>query len=82
MMAAKPIVQAIEAGNNLVEEAECGLYAEPENIVAIKNAILKIKNLPMEDRREMGLKGQAFVKENHTYGVLSTKFIEVMTKIL
>lgn len=82
MMAAKPIVQAIEAGNNLVEEAECGLYAEPENNEAIKNAILKIKNLPMEDRREMGLKGQAFVKENHTYGVLSTKFIEVMTKIL
>lgn len=41
MMASKPIIQAIDAGNNLVQEANCGLYAEPENVEAIAQAILK-----------------------------------------
>ena len=35
MMASKPVIQAIDAGNNLVEEAQCGLYAEPDNIEEI-----------------------------------------------
>ena len=48
MMASKPVIQAIDAGNNLVEEAQCGLYAEPDNIEEIWNSILQLKNMPPE----------------------------------
>ena len=82
MMAGKPIVQAIDAGNNLVEEANCGLYAEPENVEAIKEAILKIKSLSKEEQEKLGENGHAFVLKNHTYQVLSENFINAMKTLM
>lgn len=81
MMAGKPIVQAIDAGNNLVEEANCGLYAEPGNVDAIKKTILDIKNLSDEERHNLGENGRQFVLENHTYQVLGANFIKAMQTI-
>lgn len=82
MMASKPIIQAIDAGNNLVEEAQCGLYAEPDNIEEIRNAILQLKNMSPEERTRLGGNGKDFVMRNHTYGVLAQKFIDVMAGLL
>ena len=82
MMAGKPVVQAIDAGNNIVEEARCGLYAEPDNIEAIKHAILKLKEMSSEERERLGQNGKEFVLHNHTYGALSQKFLDVMTKLV
>lgn len=82
MMAGKPIVQAIDAGNNLVEEANCGLYAEPENVEAIKEAILKIMYLSKEEQEKLGENGHTFVLKNHTYQVLSKNFINAMKTLL
>lgn len=82
MMAGKPIVQAIDAGNNLVEEASCGLYAEPDNVEAIKEAILKIKSLSKEEQDKLGENGRAFVLRNHTYQVLSENFINAMKTLM
>jgi glycosyltransferase involved in cell wall biosynthesis len=81
MMAGKPIIQAIEAGNNLVEEAQCGVSAEPENIQDIKNAILKIKNMSSEERKLLGENGRKFVLKEHTYSVLAERFLNIMQKI-
>lgn len=82
MMASKPIIQAIDAGNNLVEEAQCGLYAEPDNIEEIRNSILQLKNMSPEERTRLGQNGKDFVMRNHTYGVLALKFINVMDGLL
>lgn len=82
MMAGKPIVQAIDAGNNLVDEANCGLYAEPENVEAIKGAILKIKDLSKEEQEKLGENGHAFVLKNHTYQVLSENFLNAMKSLM
>ena len=82
MMASKPVIQAIDAGNNLVEEAQCGLYAEPDNIEEIWNSILQLKNMPPEERIHLGKNGKDFVLRNHTYGVLAQKFIDVMAGLL
>ena len=81
MMAGKPIIQAIEAGNNLVAEADCGFYAEPENVAAIKNVILKLKNLSKEEREKLGNNGKQFVLKEHSYTVLSERFINIMRNL-
>ena len=81
MMAKKPIIQAIEAGNNLVEEANCGFFAEPENVEEIKNAILKLKNLSEEERQKLGENGYDFVLKNHSYRVLSENFINNLSAL-
>lgn len=82
MMASKPVIQAIDAGNNIVEEANCGLYAEPDNIKDIRNAILRIKNMSSEERESLGINGRNYVLTNHTYSVLAQRFLDVMNKIV
>jgi glycosyltransferase involved in cell wall biosynthesis len=79
MMAGKPIVQAIDAGNNLVEEANCGIYAEAENADAVAEAILNLKSLSPEERHNLGQNGKEYVIKNHTYEVLAKKFLEAVS---
>lgn len=82
MMAAKPIIQAIDAGNNLVKEADCGVYAQPENPEAIASAILHLKSLSPEERKRLGNNGREFVIKNHSYDVLTDKFLNVIDQTI
>ena len=81
MMAEKPVIQAIDAGNNLVREADCGLDVEPDNVEEIAAAMEKLSQMPAEELRRMGMNGKRFVLENHTYSVLGRRFIECIEKL-
>ena len=82
MMAAKPIIQAIDAGNNLVREADCGIDVEPDNVSEISKAILALKSMPEEERRRLGENGKKFVLSNHTYQVLGKRFLDIMNNLI
>ena len=45
MMAGRPIIQAIDAGNDMVSESGCGLTVPPEDPKAIANAVLQLMAL-------------------------------------
>ena len=81
MMAGKPVIQAIKAGNNMVEEAGCGIAIEPENPEKLAEAILKLKDLPPSELERMGNNGRKFAVANHDYKVLSKQFEELMLKL-
>lgn len=81
MMAEKPVIQAIDAGNNLVREADCGLDVEPDNVEGIAAAMEKLSQLPAEELREMGMNGKRFVMANHTYSVLGRHFIDYIKQL-
>lgn len=81
MMAGKPIIQAIDAGNNLVREADCGIAVEPDNIREVMNAICTLKNMSESERNIYGEKGKCFVLTNHTYQVLGERFLNIMKKL-
>jgi len=81
MMAGKPIIQAIEAGNNPVNEADCGISVEPDNPAAIADAVLKMKLMSKEDLNKLGKNGKKYVLENHTLDVLSKRFIEIINSV-
>jgi glycosyltransferase involved in cell wall biosynthesis len=81
MMSGKPIVQAIEAGNNLVREANCGMDVEPDNVKEISEAIITLKNMTDEERKHLGENGRKFVLDNHTYEVLGKRFLDIMTNL-
>lgn len=76
MMSEKPVVHAVEAGNDPVAEADCGLSVEPGNAGAIADAMEKLSQMSEEERRQMGANGKRFVLENHTYSVLAKRFID------
>lgn len=82
MMAGKPVIQAIDAGNNIVRDADCGFYVEPDNVREISKALISLKNMSEEERSRIGENGRRYVLANHTYGVLAKRFADVMTNIL
>jgi glycosyltransferase involved in cell wall biosynthesis len=76
MMSSRPILQAIDAGNNLIDEANCGLFVEPENADTIAEAMVRFKSMSDEELKTLGNNGYRFVNQNHTYKVLGEKFLE------
>lgn len=82
MMAERPILCAITAGNDPVGEADCGLTIEPENPNALVDAVRKIRTLPLEQRERMGRSGRAYAEKNHLYPVLARNFIESINQVV
>lgn len=80
MMSGRPIINAIEAGNDPVKEAGCGLSVEAENPEAIAKGIVKIYNMTEEERRHMGEKGKKYVLEHNAYPVLAASFLQAINK--
>ncbi len=78
MMAGKPVIQAIEAGNDMVADSGCGLTVPPENPQAIANAVERLMGMPVEERDAMGARGREYVLANHDYRVLARRFLQVM----
>lgn len=76
MMAARPVLMAIDAGNDPVRDADCGLTVEPENPIAIAQGIKKLLAHSKADLAEMGARGKAYILAHHTYPVLARKFID------
>ena len=77
MMAARPVIHAIEAGNDLVAESGCGISLPPEDPNAIADAALHLFEISPEERDAMGQKGRDYVKTYHDYAVLANRFLEV-----
>ncbi|QEJ95420.1 glycosyltransferase family 4 protein [Treponema phagedenis] len=81
MMSGKPIVHSVNAGNNPVNEASCGISVEPENPQAIADGIMKLAKLTDWERQAMGKKGREYILKNNVYSVLVQKFLAAINKI-
>ena len=76
MMAAVPVLHSVEAGNDPVAEAGCGLTVPPESPQAVAEGLRRLAALPAAERRAMGARGRAFVEARHTYPVLARRFLD------
>ena len=77
MMSARPIVNAVCASNNEVEQADCGITVEPDG-EKIKQAIIKIKALDEQVLTKKGKNGKTWVLNNCSYGILANNFLEAI----
>lgn len=80
MMAGKPIIYGVEAKNNDVEEAGCGLTIRPGNAEEIAEAARKLAEMTPDERARMGEGGKAWVIRNCDYTKLAKIFLEVMER--
>lgn len=80
MMASRPILHAVEAGNDPVGEAGCGLTVEPENPLAVEQGLLQLLALNREEREIMGERGRTYILENHIYPILAQRFLAACEK--
>jgi glycosyltransferase involved in cell wall biosynthesis len=78
MMAGCVVLHAVEAGNDPVAEAGCGLTVEPESVDAVADGLRRLAGLSDAECRVMGARGRAFVLAHHTYPVLAQRFLQAM----
>lgn len=82
MMAARPVLHAVEAGNDPVAEADCGLTVPPAAPAAVADGARRLLALPPADREAMGARGRAFVLAQHSYPVLAARFLAACQAVL
>ena len=78
MMAGCAVLHSVDAGNDPVAEAGCGLTVAPQAPAAVAQGLVHLMALGAAARREMGQRGRAFVLAHHTYPVLAQRFLEAV----
>ncbi|WP_242685669.1 glycosyltransferase family 4 protein [Photorhabdus sp. RW14-46] len=78
MMAGKPILCAIDAGNDPVSDVNCGITVKSGKPEEIARALLKLSELSTDELNQMGQKGKIYALENHAYSVLADNFIKAI----
>lgn len=80
MMAAKPILYGVQAPNNFIKDAKCGVTFNAEVPQDLIESIRTIESLTEEQRMEMGKRGQEYVLQHFEYGALADNFCGVMDR--
>jgi glycosyltransferase involved in cell wall biosynthesis len=82
MSCKKPILLAIDGvSRQLVEDAKCGYYVEPENTDEIVLTVRKIINEP-EHLIELGLNGYNFAKQYFDRNILANDYLKKIIAII
>lgn len=78
LAAGKPIIMSVKTTNNIVQDAGAGIVIEPGNANAFIQGILKIKEMSLEEREELGENGRLYVNEYHNIEVLADKLEKIL----
>ena len=78
MMAGRAVLHSVEAGNDPVAEAGCGLTVVPESPAAVAEGLVALAARTAEERAAMGARGRAFVIAQHSYRVLAQRFLDAV----
>jgi glycosyltransferase involved in cell wall biosynthesis len=78
MMAGRAVLHSVEAGNDPVAEAGCGVTVAPQDARAVADGLLRMMQLAPAARAVMGRRGREFVLARHTYPVLAKRFLEAL----
>jgi glycosyltransferase involved in cell wall biosynthesis len=78
MMAGCAVLHSVEAGNDPVAEAGCGLTVAPQDAAAVAGGLRRLAALTAAERQQMGRRGQDFVTAHHSYPVLARRFLEAV----
>jgi glycosyltransferase involved in cell wall biosynthesis len=78
MMAGRAVLHSVEAGNDPVAEAGCGLTVAPQSARAVADGLIALAAHTPAERAAMGARGRAFVLAHHSYEVLARRFIDAV----
>ncbi|MDD3101653.1 MAG: glycosyltransferase family 4 protein [Patescibacteria group bacterium] len=82
MAAVKPIIFSVNAANNPVKEADCGISISPENPQIMADAIVHLCQTSLEEREKMGQNGKEYVEKYHSIPVLVNKLEKIIQEII
>jgi len=82
MSCAKPVIMAIDGvARKLIEDAQAGIYVEPENIEEFKKATLKLYDEP-NLRFEYGQNGHEYVKRHFSRKRLADQYGAILQEMV
>ena len=76
MMAGCTILHSVEAGNDPVADAACGLTVAPQDPQAVARGLLALFMLGAQERAVLGARGRAYAMANLSYPVLGRRFLQ------
>lgn len=76
MMVGKPVILAVGAGRDVVNECDCGISVQPEDAAALARAVRALSGLSAPERMAMGLRGTRYVSRHHDYAQLARRFLD------
>ena len=82
MASGRPALFSVEASNNPVDEARCGLTVPPRDPEALAEAIIKLYHMPKEEREAMGRRGREYVEKYHSIPVLADKLESCLKEVV
>jgi glycosyltransferase involved in cell wall biosynthesis len=82
LMAGKPIIYAINAGNDPVREAGVGINAEPYNTEELEDALQRFCAMTQVERNAMGMNGRRYALENLDWEILGRRYADICESLL
>lgn len=83
MSCKKPILLAIDGvSRDLINQAECGVYVEPENIDEIVKGVKDLLSKSNEELSKMGESGYLFAKQHFDRDTLAKQYLKKIMLIL
>lgn len=80
MMAGRPVLHAVDAGNDLVAETGCGVSVAPDDPCALAEGLARLLALDPRTRAAMGERGRRHVLDHLSYPVLARRFLAVLAQ--
>ena len=74
MMSGKPILYAVDAPNNFVEDYHCGVSVEAESSEALMQGIRTLLEMSPDERRTLGENGRRATLDHFTYEKIAKEF--------
>jgi len=77
----KPIIFSSSAVNNPIDEAKAGITIPPNNPQALTKTIVRLYDMPKEEKQEMGKRGREYVKKYHNIPMLVDKLEKLFEEL-
>jgi len=82
MAAAKPIIYSAKTAYDPVETAGCGFVVNPGDPQALADAVIKLYQIPKEEREAMGRRGRQYVEKHHSIPLLAKRLEQVLKEVV
>jgi glycosyltransferase involved in cell wall biosynthesis len=81
MAASKPIILVGDIANDPIKSAYCGLTVPPRDPQALADAVIKLYEMPKEEREAMGRRGREYVEKYHAIPVLAHRLMRCLEEM-
>ena len=78
----KPIIFSGNVANDMVKEANAGVSVVAENSKKLKDGILTLQKMVINEREILGKNGRKYVEENYDTKILSKKIEKIILNLL